>query len=190
MVPPRGRSRRMAVLPSLRRGYRAYANPMPGTEAVVLDGDGRVLLGRRAFAPSAGLWDLPGGFLDEQEDPVTALRREVREETGLEIELGGFVGFYLEPYDGRTVLCLTWRAHAQPGKRAARRRPRRARVVRARRDPSGRARVRSLPARAVRRSRARAPVGLPARRGTRSASGARPARRRRRPRAAPTLRRR
>ena len=102
-----------AVCPAC--GYRTYANPVPGTEAVVTDGEGRVLLGRRAFAPAAGLWDFPGGFLDEQEDPVTALRREVREETGLEIELAGFVGFYLEPYDGRTVLCLTWRAHAQPG---------------------------------------------------------------------------
>ena len=102
-----------AVCPAC--GYRAYANPVPGTEAVVTDDDGRVLLGRRAFAPAAGLWDFPGGFLDEQEDPVTALRREVREETGLEIELAGFVGFYLEPYDGRTVLCLTWRAAPSGG---------------------------------------------------------------------------
>jgi 8-oxo-dGTP diphosphatase len=96
-------------------GYRGYANPVPGTEAVIFDAAGRVLLGRRAFAPGAGLWDLPGGFLDEHEEPVAALRREVREETGLEIELDGFLGFYLEPYEGRTVLCLTWRAHARTG---------------------------------------------------------------------------
>lgn len=91
-------------------GFRAYANSVPGTEAVILDGNGRVLLGRRAFDPAAGLWDLPGGFLNEDEEPLAALEREVREETGLEIATRAFVGFYLEPYDGRTVLCLTWLA--------------------------------------------------------------------------------
>ena len=91
-------------------GFRAYANSVPGVEAVIVDGDGRVLLGRRRVEPSAGLWDLPGGFLDENEEPLAGLRREVHEETGLEIGAPAFVGMYLEPYDGRTVLCLTWRA--------------------------------------------------------------------------------
>ena len=96
-------------------GFRAYGNPAPAAEAVIVDRDGRVLLGRRALDPGAGLWDLPGGFLEETEEPLVALRREVREETGLEIEPDAFVGFYLEPYDGRTVLCLTWRARVDAG---------------------------------------------------------------------------
>lgn len=77
---------------------------------MIVDAAGRVLLGRRTFDPSRGLWDFPGGFLEENEHPLDGLRREVREETGLEIETGAFVGIYLEPYDGRTVLALTWRA--------------------------------------------------------------------------------
>lgn len=91
-------------------GFVGYANAVPGAEAVCFDERGRVLLGRRAFDPGLGLWDLPGGFLHEDEHPVDALRREVREETALELESLEFLGFWLEPYDGRIVLCLTWRA--------------------------------------------------------------------------------
>lgn len=100
-------------------GYVSYANPVPGAEAVCFDDRGRVLLGRRAFDPGKGLWDLPGGFLHEDEHPVEALRREIREETALEIEPVDFLGFWLEPYDGRIVLCLAWTAtvdgEARPG---------------------------------------------------------------------------
>jgi ADP-ribose pyrophosphatase YjhB (NUDIX family) len=93
-------------------GYTGYANPVPATEAVCFDGRGRVLLGRRAVDPGAGLWDLPGGFLHENEHPLDALRREIREETSLELEDVDFLGFWLEPYDGRIVLSLVWTASA------------------------------------------------------------------------------
>jgi ADP-ribose pyrophosphatase YjhB (NUDIX family) len=93
-------------------GFVGYANSVPGAEAVCFDERGRVLLGRRAFDPGRGLWDLPGGFLHEDEHPVDALRREVREETALELESLEFLGFWLEPYEGRIVLCLTWTARA------------------------------------------------------------------------------
>jgi ADP-ribose pyrophosphatase YjhB (NUDIX family) len=91
-------------------GYVGYANPVPAAEAVCFDGSGRVLLGRRAVDPGAGLWDLPGGFLHEDEHPLAALRREVREETALDLDRLDFLGFWLEPYDGRIVLCLSWSA--------------------------------------------------------------------------------
>ena len=100
-------------------GYVAYANAVPGAEAVCIDERGRVLLGRRANDPGKGLWDLPGGFLHEDEPPLDGLLREVREETGLEIEPTEFLGFWLEPYDQRTVLCLAWVAKATGEGRAA-----------------------------------------------------------------------
>lgn len=93
-------------------GYVGYANAVPGAEVVCFDERGRVLLGRRAFDPGAGLWDLPGGFVHEDEHPLDALRREIREETALTIEPVDFLGFWLEPYDGRIVLCLAWTARA------------------------------------------------------------------------------
>ncbi|MFB7736259.1 NUDIX hydrolase [Streptomyces sp. NPDC056112] len=53
---------------------------------VVLDGAGRVLLLRYGPGqPMAGGWWLPGGMLDHGEDPWTAARREMREETGNEL---------------------------------------------------------------------------------------------------------
>ena len=99
-------------------GYVGYANAVPGVEAVCLDEHGRVLLGLRAHNPRVGLWDLPGGFLHENEHPLDALRREIREETALEIEPTEFLGHWLEPYDQRTVLSLAWIARASGTARA------------------------------------------------------------------------
>ena len=53
-------------------GLVAYAKPSPAVCALVLDADGRVLLGRRAYEPGAGLWDILGGFVEEDEDPLDA----------------------------------------------------------------------------------------------------------------------
>ena len=100
-------------LPAVRP--RRLGEPGPGVQALV-ERDGQLLLGRRAYEPRPGMWDLPGGFLDETEHPLDALVRELREETGLEIEPQEFVGVWMEPdYQGRTVLCLTWDARVTGG---------------------------------------------------------------------------
>ena len=52
---------------------------------------GKVLLGERARSPGQGLFSLPGGVVDLGETLESAARREVREETGLEVEIAGFV---------------------------------------------------------------------------------------------------
>jgi ADP-ribose pyrophosphatase YjhB (NUDIX family) len=53
--------------------------------AVVEDARGRVLLLNHVFRKGSG-WGIPGGFLASGEQPEEALRRELREETGMEIE--------------------------------------------------------------------------------------------------------
>jgi 8-oxo-dGTP diphosphatase len=55
--------------------------------------DGQVLLVRRARPPAAGLFSLPGGVVEIGETLAQAIAREVREETGLEIEPVGLAGF-------------------------------------------------------------------------------------------------
>jgi 8-oxo-dGTP diphosphatase len=59
--------------------------PIVGVGAVVVNG-GRVLLIRRGHEPMKGQWSLPGGALEVGETLPEGVRREVREETGLEVE--------------------------------------------------------------------------------------------------------
>ena len=58
-------------------GLVVYAKPAPAVCALVIDDHGRILLGRRAREPEAGKWDIPGGFMDEFEQPLDTLRREL-----------------------------------------------------------------------------------------------------------------
>ncbi len=62
--------------------------------AVVVDEQGRVLLQRRR---DSGLWALPGGGMEMDESLPGAAVREVREETGLDVEITGLVGTYTDP---------------------------------------------------------------------------------------------
>lgn len=55
------------------------------TAAVILDERGRVLLLNHVFRTGHG-WGIPGGFIEKGEQPDEALRRELREEVGLELE--------------------------------------------------------------------------------------------------------
>lgn len=57
---------------------------LPGVSAVVIDAEGRVLLGRRA---DNGRWAVPSGILEPGEQPAVGLAREVLEETGIEVEV-------------------------------------------------------------------------------------------------------
>src|SRR3954451_8848815 len=62
--------------------------PVECAGAVVRDERGRLLLVRRGRPPAAGLWSLPGGRIEPGETAAAAAAREVREETGLEVEIG------------------------------------------------------------------------------------------------------
>jgi 8-oxo-dGTP diphosphatase len=64
--------------------------PIVGVGAVVLDGS-RVLLVKRAHEPLKGQWSVPGGAVEIGETLEEAIRREVLEETSLDIEVGPIV---------------------------------------------------------------------------------------------------
>lgn len=62
--------------------------------AVVVEKDGGIVLGRRAIEPGYGQWCLPGGFVNDGEDPAAAAVRECREEINAEVELLDLLGVY------------------------------------------------------------------------------------------------
>lgn len=98
-------------------GLCVYAGPAPTASAIVVDDRGRVLLSRRGGEPGEGLWDLPGGFIDEGEGPLDALRRELREEAGVEIEPGDFLVGLPDRYgdEGAWTINFYWTARIGSG---------------------------------------------------------------------------
>jgi 8-oxo-dGTP diphosphatase len=79
--------------------------------AVVQRDDGRFLLARRP--PSAhlgGMWEFPGGAVEEGETPAQALRRELQEELGVEAEIGEPLTFAFHRDDERDVVLLFFQA--------------------------------------------------------------------------------
>ena len=71
----------------LKRWTMRMSNPRFAVTAgaIITDNRGRVLLLKHRFRPGTG-WGMPGGFMQEGEQAEEALRRELREEVGLEIE--------------------------------------------------------------------------------------------------------
>ena len=67
-------------------GKSWYYNSAP-TAGCVIVRDGKALITKRARDPEKGRYDIPGGFLDRDEDPITALKREVAEELSMEVDV-------------------------------------------------------------------------------------------------------
>jgi 8-oxo-dGTP diphosphatase len=100
-------------------GFVHYRNPAPAAGVVVRDGD-RVLLVKRRFEPYRGAWVIPSGFIEYDEDVRETAVREIREETGLAVELDGLhaVESCFDDPRGMTLLVL-YRGRITGGKLTA-----------------------------------------------------------------------
>lgn len=67
-------------------------HPLPSCHALVRDGE-RFLLVQRGRPPFEGFWGLPGGGVELGETVAEAAVREVREETGLQVQVTRFLGY-------------------------------------------------------------------------------------------------
>jgi len=74
-----------------------HRNPALTVDAVVLKNK-KILLIKRKQEPYRGHYALPGGFVEYGETVEAALRREVREETGLRVRIQSLVGVYSDPH--------------------------------------------------------------------------------------------
>ncbi len=72
--------------------------------ALITDESQRILITQRAaHSPHGGFWEFPGGKLELNESPESALFREVAEEVGLDVLVYCYLGEVRHQYDGRHV---------------------------------------------------------------------------------------
>ena len=84
--------------------------------AVIRDAEGRVLLAKRpADRHMGGLWEFPGGKVDDGEVPADALVRELREELGVAASIGHPITFAVHEEPGLRILLLFYAARILDG---------------------------------------------------------------------------
>jgi 8-oxo-dGTP diphosphatase len=97
-------------------GFVHYHNPAPAVGVIVIEG-ARVLLVKRRFDPFKGLWVIPSGFIEYDEDARATGVREALEETGLAVvidDLHAVESCFDDPR-GNSLLVL-YRAHVVGGR--------------------------------------------------------------------------
>jgi 8-oxo-dGTP diphosphatase len=82
-----------------------YRNPVPASGIILVEG-GKVLLVRRKFDPREGMWTLPAGFVEAEEDAAACAVREMKEETNLDVEVVRLFNVYSAFDDPRTPVVL------------------------------------------------------------------------------------
>jgi 8-oxo-dGTP diphosphatase len=84
--------------------------------AAVIERDGRYLITqRRATAVLPGLWEFPGGRVEEGEDDGQALKRELRERLGTDVEVKNRMAHRVHHYQGYSVDLNLYQATISPG---------------------------------------------------------------------------
>ena len=95
-------------------GFVAYLDPKLAVGTIIADGQGRVLLIRRAIEPGYGRWVFPGGFVERGEEVREAARREALEESGLTVSLDYLLDVY--SYPGRVPVVVVFAATRTGGR--------------------------------------------------------------------------
>jgi len=86
------------VLTCKKCGYHKYINPAPCNGAYLKNDKGELLLVERRVDPGKGLWDVPGGFVDLEENAEESMTREIKEETGLNVKELKYVSSHDDTY--------------------------------------------------------------------------------------------
>jgi ADP-ribose pyrophosphatase YjhB (NUDIX family) len=100
-----------------QRGHFVHYDNPAVTAFALVERDGRYLVLQRGQEPYRGHWELPGGFVEAGERPDESLRREIFEETGLQVETPGIIGAYNSRYgdDGKWTVDVAFHCQASSG---------------------------------------------------------------------------
>jgi ADP-ribose pyrophosphatase YjhB (NUDIX family) len=99
----------------LNDNFILWHDPKVST-AVIVEADGGIVLGRRAIEPGYGLWCLPGGFVNDDEDPAVAAARECFEEISARVELSGLISvFHIPKSDAPSMVGIAYRGRLVDG---------------------------------------------------------------------------
>lgn len=86
--------------------FEFWQNSKPAVAAIIvrtIGGKPHLLLCRRGIDPHKGLWDLPGGYLNNGEHPEEGLKREIREELGTSLEVKRLLTVEMDEYPREDV---------------------------------------------------------------------------------------
>lgn len=94
-----------------------YNNPLPCVSVIIKDDEGRILIGRRMTGKK--LWCLPCGFVEEGENFLDAGHREIKEETGLEVQFERIVNVVSNEFSSFESLVIVLEAKKISGSQVA-----------------------------------------------------------------------
>jgi len=94
-----------------------YRDPIPTVCAFILNDKNQVLVNKRAIEPRKDTYDIPGGFLNLNEDSGEAIHREVFEETGLKIKIVDLLSIHKDRYgeNGNHIINIYYVAKVSGG---------------------------------------------------------------------------
>jgi ADP-ribose pyrophosphatase YjhB (NUDIX family) len=84
---------RRQLLTCSKCGFIFWNNPKP-VVSILIEKQNKILMIKRGKTPLKDYWVLPGGYIDYEEEPETAIIRETKEETGLSIMISNLIGVY------------------------------------------------------------------------------------------------
>jgi NAD+ diphosphatase len=87
--------------------HNHFINPAPSNGAIIENEKGEILLVKRKIEPMKGYWDLPGGFINANESLEASIKRELKEELNIDVEVNNIIGVYSDTYLYQEIIIPT-----------------------------------------------------------------------------------